>query len=69
MEKNYHQSLPAIWFSGFFGLAATVHLIRLLFKVPVTIRGWSVPLRFSVVAILVAGALSAGLLYIGRKRS
>ena len=68
MEKDEHRFCPALWFSGFFGLAAVVHLVRLLFKVPVTIRGWAVPLHLSAAAVLVAGGLSAALFYIGCKR-
>ncbi len=42
--------------------------MRLLFRVPVTIGSWAVPLRLSVVAVLVLGGLSAGLLYAACKR-
>ena len=68
MEKNDHRFCPALWFSGFFGLGTLVHLIRLLFRVPVTLGTWQVPLRFSVVAVLVLGALSASLLAVALRR-
>lgn len=59
---------PAIWLSGFFGLGTLVHLIRLIFQVPVVIGTWGVPLTLSAIAFVVFGALSAGLLYVGCKR-
>jgi len=68
MEKNEHRLCPALWFSGFFGLGALVHLIRLLFQVPVTLGGWQVPLRLSAVLVLAFGGLSAVLLYIAGRR-
>ena len=59
---------PALWFSGFFGLGTLVHLVRLLFRVPVILGTWHVPLRFSALAVVVFGALSLGLLYAACKR-
>ena len=68
MEKNEGVVCRAIWFSGFFGLGAVVHLVRLVFHVPVTLGTWAVPFGFSAVLVLVFGGLSAGLLYVGCKR-
>lgn len=44
MEKGKHPFCPAIWLSGFFGLAAVVPLVRLLFQFPVTLGNWRVPM-------------------------
>ena len=68
MEKGDHSVCPAVWFSGFFGLGTLVHLLRLLFQVPVNIGGWQVPLSVSGILVLVLGGLSAGLLYVGCRR-
>ena len=68
MEKDRQPVCPAIWFSVFFGLGTAVHLIRLLFRVPVTLGTWQVPLGFSGIAVAVFGLLSGGLLYVGCKR-
>ena len=46
------------WFSGFFGLAAVGHTIRLLLRVPVHLGSYSVPLRVSLGVAIVTGALS-----------
>ena len=59
---------PALWFSGFFGLGFLVHAIRLVFQVPVTLGTYAVPLPFSVFALIIFGALSGGLLYVGCKK-
>lgn len=59
---------PALWFSGFFGLAALVHLARLALKVPVTVGTVSVPMGTSVFVAAVAGALSVALLVAALKR-
>lgn len=59
---------PALWFSGFFGLAALAHLVRLALKVPVTVGTVSVPMSASVLVAAVAGALSVGLLVAALKR-
>ncbi len=55
----------SVWFSGFFGLGATVHLIRLLLRFPVTIGTWQVPMSVSVAIAVVFGALSLFLLKAG----
>ena len=46
------------WLSGFFGLAAIGHVIRLAFQVPVQLGGYSIPLKVSLIVAVVAGALS-----------
>ena len=68
METNKPAICPAVWFSGFFGLGAVVHLIRLLLHVPVRIGTFDVPLTASVILVLVFGGLSAGLLYLAMRR-
>lgn len=66
MEKA--KFCPAIWLSGFFGLGALMHLIRLLAGFSVVIAGKEIPYAFSGAALLILGALSAGLLVLGLKR-
>lgn len=68
MEDSPRKFCPALWFSGFFGLGALGHLVRLLVGFPVTIGTWQVPLRFSALAAVVFGALSLGLLYVACRR-
>ena len=41
----------------FFGAIAFLHMLRLLLGWPAQIAGWAVPLWFSWIAILAAGAL------------
>ena len=66
MEKA--KFCPALWFSGFFGLGAVVHLVRLITGFSVVIAGRAVPVSFSGAAVLVFGALSIGLLVLSLKR-
>ena len=66
MEKS--KFCPALWFSGFFGLGALVHLIRLVTGFSVVIAGREIPIAFSAVAALVFGVLSVGLLIVSIKR-
>ncbi len=66
MSKSAERSVMTVWFSGFFGLAALVHLVRLLFQVPLVLGGRSVPMAVSVIIVLVAGILSLRLLSVGR---
>ena len=63
MEKDKCCKLTAVWVSGFFGLGAVVHGMRLLLRVPVTVGAWAVPLRISAVLVLLFSALSVGLLW------
>ena len=65
MNEKKYSWCPALWFSGFFGLGLVVHAFRLIFQVPVTIGTFAVPLSFSVLAVVIFGALSGGLLYLG----
>ena len=46
------------WFSGFFGLAALAHLIRLVLRVPLVVAGHNFHLRFSLAVVIIASALS-----------
>lgn len=64
MDKSKPQVCLAVWCSGFFGLAAVVHLIRFVSKLPVVIGGVEIPMGASVVIALVSAALSAGLLVV-----
>ena len=66
MEKT--KFCPALWFSGFFGLGAVLHLIRLITGFSVVIAGHEIPVSFSGVAVAVFGALSVGLLVLSLKR-
>ena len=66
--ENKPLACPAIWFSGFFGFGAFVHLVRLILKFPVTIGSFAVPLRMSLMAAVVLGALSVVLLILGCKK-
>ncbi len=68
MDKSANPFCPALWFSGFFGMAALVHLVRLLLRVQVIAGTRRIPLRLSVAIVLIAGALSVALLYTGCKR-
>ena len=67
MEKN-KLFCPAIWFSGFFGLGALVHLVRLVLRVPLMVGSHEIPLMTSAFVVLVFGGLSIGLLILGCKR-
>ena len=41
---------------GLLTIAWLFHLFRLVFKVAVIVGGWSVPLYFSIVALIIIGA-------------
>jgi len=69
MEKNNAAVCLAVWFSGFFGLGAVMHLVRLILQFPVTIGTFEVPLAASGVLVAVFGGLSVGLLILGCKKS
>ena len=47
-----------MWFSGFFGLAAFAHVIRLVTRAKVQIGGVLIPMNVSVVIVVVAVILS-----------
>ena len=68
MDTHEKKVCPATWFSGFFGLAALVHLIRLLLRLSVTLGNFAVPMSLSVLVFLVAGAISLFLLWVSLKR-
>ena len=68
MEKAKVKFCPAMWFSGFFGLGALGHLVRLITGFSVVIAGREIPLAFSKVAVLVFGILSIGLLILSLKK-
>lgn len=67
--KQSISSPATLWFSGFFGLGFVVHLLRLVFQVPLTVGDQIVPMSTSVFVAIVFGGLSAGLLYMGCKKS
>ena len=48
----------AMWWSGFFALAAIGHATRLVARVPVQLGDWAVPMGLSVGVAVVAGLLS-----------
>lgn len=68
MEETHKKFCPALWFSGFFGLGALVHLIRLLTRVSLIVGDYQVPLGVSLAVFVIASGLSAGLLFVGLKR-
>lgn len=51
---------PATWFSGFFALAALVHLGRSILGLQLVVGGYEIPLAVSVIAAFVFSALSIG---------
>lgn len=59
---------PAMWLSGFFGLAAIAHLVRLTAGFTLAINGWQVPKTVSALFVAVAGTLSVGLFTLSIKR-
>ena len=59
---------PAMWLSGFFGLGALIHLIRLVMGFSVVIAGHEIPKTASGLAVLIFGTLSVGLFTISLKR-
>ena len=59
---------PAMWFSGFFGLGAIAHLIRLTIGFSLAVNGWEVPRVVSAIFVAVAGSLSVGLFVLSIKR-
>ena len=66
MEKT--KFCPALWFSGFFGLGALAHLVRLILGFSIVIAGREIPIVFSAVIALVFGVFSVGLLIVSIKR-
>ena len=68
MEKNRPPICPATWFSGFFGLGAFVHLVRLVLQIPLTVGTWTVPLWASGALAIVLGSFSVGLLILAVKK-
>ena len=53
----------ATWLSGLFGITGALHLARLVFRVPVRIGTYDVPLAVTVSVGVVCLAISAGLLW------
>lgn len=68
MKNERYFLCPAIWFSGFLGCGAFVHLVRLLFRLPLTVGSFEVPLGFSALIVVFFGILSGALLYLGCKK-
>ena len=68
MEKAKAKFCPAMWFSGFFGLGALAHFVRLIAGFSLVVAGREIPLAASGIAVLVFGILSAGLLILSLKR-
>ena len=56
------------WFSGFFGTLFVGHLARTLFGLKVMVNDFEIPLCWSIVAFIVAGALSVILGIMGYKK-
>ena len=68
MNEQNTKFCPAVWFSGFFGLGAIVHLVRLLLRFPLIVGTFEVSLRMSLVLVIVLGGLSLVLLCVGLRR-
>jgi len=68
MEGNQAKICPAVWFSGFFGLGALVHLVRFFLRFPLVVGTFEVPLGLSLLLAVILGTLSLGLLYVGMRR-
>ncbi len=68
MERSETKFCPAMWFSGFFGLGAMVHLIRFITRFSLAVGGREVPLSLSGLLALILGILSIGLLIVSLKR-
>ena len=68
MEAHPHKICPAVWFSGFFGLGALVHLARLLLRISLVVAGHPIPMGASLALVVVFGGLSVGLLFVGIRR-
>lgn len=68
MEKGSKLCLP-IWFSGFFGLGALMHLARLILRFPLVIGDFEVPIGLSLAIAVIFGAISIGLLWLACKPS
>ena len=68
MKKEKAKFCPAMWFSGFFGLGAIVHLVRLIAGFSLSVGGQEIPLAASGLVALICGVLSAGLLVVSLKR-
>ena len=60
MKKD--SGAAALWFSGFFGLGALVHLVRLIFRVQIVANGFEVPLAlvFILLSLLLLRAACGG---------
>ena len=66
MEKA--KFCPALWFSGFFGLGAVVHLIRLVTGLSLVVAGREIPVSWSGVAVVIFGGLSICLFVLSLKK-
>ncbi len=66
--KTRGKFCPAMWLSGFFGLGALVHLVRLVMGFSLVVDGRAVSLTFSGLLALVLGILSVGLLIVSLKK-
>lgn len=68
MEKMKSRFCPAMWFSGFFGLGALIHLVRFIAGFSLVVGGREIPLSVSGTLALVLGILSLALLIVSLKR-
>lgn len=68
MDEHKKKFCPAVWFSGFFGLGALVHLARVVTRVSLVVGGREISLGTSLIVVVIFGALSLGLLWIGLRR-
>jgi hypothetical protein len=58
----------ATWVSGFFGIAGLVHIARWVFRIPVRLGAYDVPVAVSLTVGVVFLAISAGLLWLEVRR-
>ena len=68
MEHTKAKFCPAMWFSGFFGLGAFVHLVRSILGFGLVVAGHEISVSLSIALAIVLGVLSIGLLVISMKR-
>jgi len=51
-----------VWFSGVFGVGAIVHAMRFIFKIPVVVNNYNIPMHISLYVAIGAGIISLILL-------
>ena len=67
MSHKERAFCPALWLSGFFGLGAAAHLVRLFLRFSLEVGGHEISFAISEGVVVLLGALSIGLLILGIK--